>query len=188
MYQLEKGEAMKDLTERLERLEADNNRLKRLAIIAMVGIAAVLLMGQGRSSKVIEAEKFVLRDASGRIMADLATRGGSAFLTIYGENAKVRTLLGPGVLSIHDTEENLRNTILLLGSLVHYDMQGKPRVQLNLTPDGSARFELRDKNGNTRAILGYAELEKVRAGTVEQRPESSLVLFDRDGTVHWKAP
>jgi len=30
--------------------------------------------------------------------------------------------------------------------------------------------------------------EMMATGTVEQRPASSLVLFDRDGKVIWKAP
>ena len=39
-----------------------------------------------------------------------------------------------------------------------------------------------------RAVLAYTALEATATGTVEQRPASSLVLFDRDGKVIWKAP
>ncbi len=41
------------------------------------------------------------------------------------------------------------------------------------------------KNG---AVLGHTALETKATGTVEQPPASSLVLFDRDGKVIWKAP
>ena len=35
---------------------------------------------------------------------------------------------------------------------------------------------------------GHPALETTATGTVEQRPASSLVLFDRDGKVIWKVP
>jgi hypothetical protein len=39
-----------------------------------------------------------------------------------------------------------------------------------------------------RAVLGHTALEATATGTVEQRPASSLVLFDKDGKVIWKVP
>ena len=49
-------------------------------------------------------------------------------------------------------------------------------------------FALLDHAGKTRAVLGGVALERDRTGSVEQRAESLLVLFDRDGKVIWKAP
>lgn len=45
-----------------------------------------------------------------------------------------------------------------------------------------------DEKGKMRAALGAISTEGTRTGTVEKRPESSLVLFDKDGKVLWKAP
>ncbi len=39
-----------------------------------------------------------------------------------------------------------------------------------------------------RAMLGAGAVKDVRTGVVEQRPVSSLVLFDKNGGVIWKAP
>jgi hypothetical protein len=36
--------------------------------------------------------------------------------------------------------------------------------------------------------LGHSAIEATRTGAVEQRPASSLVLFDKDGKVLFKAP
>jgi len=45
-----------------------------------------------------------------------------------------------------------------------------------------------DENENIRAALGHTALESKTTGTVEQRPASSLVLFDRDGKAIWSVP
>jgi len=65
---------MDKLVQRLDRLERENRRLKCIGALVVVGIAAVMLMGQTKSSKVakvIEAEKFVVRDKSGKVRAAL---------------------------------------------------------------------------------------------------------------------
>jgi len=64
---------------------------------------------------------------------------------------------------------------------------GKSRAVLSLAPDGSASLTLADKDGKQRAVLGSTELT-IPSGSTEVRPESSLVLFDKDGTVIWQAP
>jgi len=53
---------------RLERaVEKENRMLKRVGLGALVLAGAMLLMGQARSSRTVEAERFVLKDASGRV-------------------------------------------------------------------------------------------------------------------------
>jgi hypothetical protein len=53
---------------------------------------------------------------------------------------------------------------------------------------GGPSLVLHDENEKTRAVLGHTALEATATGTVEQRPTSSLVLFDRDGKVIWSVP
>jgi hypothetical protein len=45
-----------------------------------------------------------------------------------------------------------------------------------------------DEHGTTRAVLGHAKIERPPTGVIEERPVSSLVLFDKEGKVVWKAP
>ncbi len=64
------------LARRLDRVERENRRLKRAGIVAVAVIAAVVLMGQATGSKVakvVEAERFVVRDASGNTRAVLGS-------------------------------------------------------------------------------------------------------------------
>ena len=51
-----------------------------------------------------------------------------------------------------------------------------------------ASIWLSDERGTGRAVLGGTTLENKTTGVAEQRPASSLVLFDKDGKVIWKAP
>ncbi len=64
------------LEQRLDRLERENRCLKRAGALALAVIAAVVLMGQATGAKVpkvIEAERFVVRDASGNTRAVLGS-------------------------------------------------------------------------------------------------------------------
>jgi hypothetical protein len=62
------------LVQRLDRLERETRLLKRTGVAALAAIAAVMLMGQALPSKVaklVEAEKFLVRDAAGKPRATL---------------------------------------------------------------------------------------------------------------------
>ncbi len=142
------------LAQRLDRLERENRRLKLAGAILLLALVAVGAMGQVLPKavpKVVEAERFVLRDTKGK------TRGGL------------------GVLADGTT------------ALAFYDQNEKVRAVLGVEPAGPS-LVLYGQNSETRAVLGHIGLETKATGTVEQRPASSLVLFDRDGKVIWKAP
>ena len=47
---------------------------------------------------------------------------------------------------------------------------------------------LMDENGTTRATLGHAKIERPTTGVIEERPVSSLLLFDKEVKEVWKAP
>lgn len=64
----------------------------------------------------------------------------------------------------------------------------KGRIDVNILADGTPSLQLYDKDGNERAVLGQTELEVRRTGSTEKRSASSLVLFDKEGKVLWRAP
>ena len=202
---------METLARRLDRVERENRRLKQAGVVALGVIAAVLLMGQatqGKVAKVIEAEKFVLRDPVGNVAARLELFADSAHLTfvdkkkrvlssfrndgfhIVDPDREILTAMGPGLLTL--------NSIGVGGltissdpdfglSMVLHDKKTS-RATLGLTPEGLPTLTLYDKDGTIRAELGSISLVTTRTGGVEQRPESSLVLFDKAGKVIWSAP
>jgi hypothetical protein len=73
-------------------------------------------------------------------------------------------------------------TALTLG-----DVEGKARASLGLDTNGAPALRLSDANGASRATLGVSQTT-TKDGTVTTFPESSLLLFDPDGTVRWKTP
>ena len=85
------------LARRLDRLERENRRLKRLGALALIGLAALTIMGQTASAPVantIEAERFILRDASGNARASLGVRpDGTAALALADDTQQERAVL-----------------------------------------------------------------------------------------------
>jgi len=64
---------------------------------------------------------------------------------------------------------------------------GKYRIMLNIE-QGSPQITLRDNNAQTRLVLGNYEITNRNKGTIEKRPESSMVMFNKDGKLIFSAP
>lgn len=138
---------------------------------------------QGKGQAVIGPDAMLLRtllwigDEQGRIVEFNAM--GVAF---FDGRGKRRARVGVGLrddaphLVLFDAQENPRASLSLKGDgapgLDLLDAQGKARAALGVLPDGVPGLGLADAQG------------KVRAGL----RESSLVLFDKDGKVLWRAP
>ncbi|MGH8856752.1 MAG: hypothetical protein ACREXG_01785 [Polaromonas sp.] len=56
------------LLQRVDRLERENQRWKRIAVLSIIVLGAAAVMGQAlRGPTALEAQKFVLKDSSGRV-------------------------------------------------------------------------------------------------------------------------
>jgi hypothetical protein len=67
------------------------------------------------------------------------------------------------------------------------DKDGKPRAGLTLFAD-SPSLDLWDKNCETRAVLGVTTTVDKVTGAETKTAESTLTLYDAQGTVVWQAP
>jgi mono/diheme cytochrome c family protein len=108
------------------------------AILALGGIA--LVMGQAKPHqqvpRVVEAERFVLRDSGGKVRAELACPDDRPCLCLLDEKGNCRTrlaLLGDG------------SAVVSL-----YDADGTGRVVLRVQPGGEPSLDLVDKQGKAR--------------------------------------
>ena len=64
-----------DMAQRMDRLERHNRRLKLAGLLMLMGVTAVIVMGQAGSTKprILVAEAFVLQDQSGKERGRLHT-------------------------------------------------------------------------------------------------------------------
>jgi hypothetical protein len=146
---------------------------------------------------VLSARRIEMVDAAGEPRASLSVLAdGRPVLVLADETGKPRAGLEGGSngspdLSLFDTAGRIRTILDVLPdgspSLVLADETGKSWAALTLHHDGSSILILSDAEGDTRAALG-ATFEVVRAGEDRTWPAASLVLFDKDGKVIWKAP
>ncbi len=177
-------------TDRLERLERENRRMKLAGVVALAVIVAVVLMGQATQSKVVkrvEAEEFVLRDSNGKIRARLAMNelGAPSLSLLYTDGTPVAELWG-GVIEkeahLSFYHQNGRRSAFLstargASALAFIDKDGNFRVTLSIDTDGLPAMRLADKNSKVRAGL-----------TVDTGGNATLSFSDKADKVIWSAP
>lgn len=67
--------------------------------------------------------------------------------------------------------------------------KGDPRLKIQLdSDDGTGKIELIDENDQLRAVLGKSVLKNIRDKSMIIRHEGSIVIFDDESNVLWKAP
>jgi len=133
------------LKDRLDRLERGNRRVRRFGLFAFLGVGLVFLMGQAGSNipEVIEAKRFVVKDASGRNLAALGTdRDGAPLLVL--------TNLDGGLGATLEVTAARRPTLTL------YDRAGNSRAIMSVDSEGSPSLSLTDKTGTPRVGLAVA--------------------------------
>ncbi|CAN5119386.1 hypothetical protein BH20GEM2_BH20GEM2_20410 [soil metagenome] len=157
------------LMRRVEHVERENRRLKRLGLVMAAGLAVALLVSlgllmvglsngfPGSGAAVINARSFILRDDAGLARATLE-------LTDEGQ---VR--MG---MRDRDGRERVRLGLLQDGSpgLTLSDREGRPRVVLGVLPDQTTNLVFADEAGRSRAVLGLT-----------QDQAATLVFADRGG-------
>ncbi len=181
------------IVSRLERVETENRRMKQAGLALIVLITVLLLVAQARPSRTIEAQQFVLKDANGRVRAELGIdpkMGGQ--LSIYNEVGSQLAALNGIWLRLDDPQH--RN--VTLGSIGVEARKSRPmRIMYGVsisTPDGASTLSpdflrLSDSDGFA-TIIGRTDLETVSTGETRYTSAASLLLFDKNSKVLWSAP
>ena len=220
----------KEILTRLERLERENRRLKRGALIGVAVAASLIalfgLLGQAQTTqqkapaarakkpaapaaapappppapfvmpKNIEAESFVLKDANGRVRAELAMSG-------EGPSLKFRDQSGSALVTLSLLDSAPGGPLLLLSDGQHHASlsmsvtsgQGSQlsligeradiQAHIAVAPDGT-EMELTDKDGFAASIGNGVKANK--SGQVKNTTAGSITLFGKDRKVLWSAP
>lgn len=72
--------------------------------------------------------------------------------------------------------------------IIYSKKDNKYRFMVDIDGDSNPRLIMRDKEAQTRIVLGSAEVTSKLRGTIEKKPVSSIVMFDKDGKLVWSAP
>lgn len=159
-----------DLIRRLNKVESQNRRYRYFAVCVLVAGMSLFVMGQGETrdvKKVVEAEKFILRDAQGKIRAGLALNPDGALRLLLADKAgKPRADLSV----LDDGRAGL--------SLI--DKNGVIRAGLTLLPTGAPDFGLADAKGNVRVGIGFDKRDNAPAIAVYDKDKSKMPV--------WRAP
>jgi hypothetical protein len=200
--------ALEEVRERLRKLERQNLRLKRIGLAALILTASLLLMGQASQKRTVEANEFVLRDYTGNVRARLGMYRDPTASPAYPEEPRLALFDEKGQQSVTLTGDQYAPTLTL------YDSKGHPRLNVGTGLDagllymsdehgtlktrikegevwsvniGATHVETLDADGS-EAVLGTADLVTPRTGEKHTTSAASLVLFDKNKTVIWKAP
>ena len=183
---------------RLKRVEWETRRWRQVGSVVLVGIAVLVLMGQATLTKVttvVNAEKFILRDSSGKTRASLSVGpDGKVALALADKDGKIRAGLGvtsdgsPG-LALAD-KDGTRRAGLGVGvdgtvRLDLTDKDGKPRAELAVLDYGSPVLLLRNNDGIPRALIGFMadRSPTITLTDKDGKPRAELAVSD-DGLPH----
>ena len=156
---------------RLEQLEQNVAELKRQnrryrLVTSLVAVLAVTFMIMGQSSankptKIIEAEKFILRDKNGVVRAVLQSEKGMAGFSLADETGKAVIELG--------AKDNGAT------GLVFADAAGTTRVVLRVKDGNSPDLGLLDAHGTLRVAMG-----------IDPAGNPAFVMYDEKQNPIWK--
>jgi len=157
-------ERYETIVRRVERLEGEARRWRCAATALALAVVALATPGATVPRRVVEAQKFVVRDASGRVRAELGPTDSDTELALRFRDQRGAQRLTVGM-------EN-ETALLVLG-----DQTGRPRAGLVTLAEGAPGLTLYDRTGRARVELGLA-----REG------EPRVALLDARGGSAWKAP
>ncbi|MGE3817891.1 MAG: hypothetical protein AB7I30_00500 [Isosphaeraceae bacterium] len=172
------------ILERLDRLESENQRLvglterlvrerrggRRWLSVAVASVGLIALVGASAQvgdvsvrATVVEASRFVVRDAEGRERARLAMgEDHSPRLVFSDDQGRVRLQISvapngsPGVRLLDETQKAEAGLAVSGGGrpgLVLNDQSGRTRASLTIQQDGGPTLNLRDEKGKARVVL-----------------------------------
>lgn len=184
-----------ELESRLLSVEKQNRRLKQLGAALLILVTSLILMGQAPSKKTVEANEFVLRDDSGNIRARLfMTTMQTTNMAIPGFAEPVPVTFKPRpTLALYDEKgeaSGLLDDDEVLFFKSHVSL-GKGTLTIGDGTNGatisSYSMGLFDEQG-FETTLGRRTLVTPRTGESHMTSAASLVMFDKNKNVIWKAP
>ncbi len=165
-----------DLEARLDRLERENQRLKRLGLVSLVIASSFVFMGQTKRKvhpETLRAQQFELVEPDGSVKAILGTTptsDKSSGLALYDRQGKVRVMLsvdkeGVPVLALFSANSRSRavTTVTDEGSpaFLLYGPKGEMRGLFGMSANSAANSLLFDASGEPRSGVSVPASGKI---------------------------
>jgi len=183
---------IKAIVNRLNQLEKRNRRLERALMTMLVASAAIVLMGQAvPPPRVVEAQKFVIKDQSGRARGWIGLIGQGSELVLG--NSQAQPMIS---LEVSGDEDDMhfygsRRSGMTLGinsanpSLSIANANGQGGAGITFSKYGPT-LHLEDGNGFSTSI-GVSPTNN-SAGQSQHTSAASIVLSGKAKQTIWKAP
>lgn len=174
---------VKNLMRRMEAVERENRRWQWMVTVTLAVVAAMVVLAQAtptKFGKVIEAERFVLRDTNGSIRAELGFVDDVSVLLLNDKDGKPGVALsvfpdGPRRVSLLDRNGNTRSVLTARADgdsgLRLFDENRMHRASLDVMADGRPILRLADKQINPAQLTILS-----RRAPVSQFPHTSARL------------
>ena len=156
-----------DIQARLEKLEKENRRIKKMGVVAMALASVLFISGQAKTNKVVEANEFRLLDASGKERATLHVFRGQPELFIRSLNGESDVLLGTDTSGPFLTMGPLTGKATVTFRPDNLSLEGpagKLRIALNHEA-GGPNLTIEDNEGYS-TVLGRSDLFQRQEGAV----------------------
>lgn len=175
------------LTERIRKVEKQNKWLF-LFVILSVAVAASLALGLRRaSSTTVEAERFILRDGSGKVRGDFSVDSAHfPHLILYGDDAKevLGLRVGPSGAIISLDYPDSRAQISSNGGapdLFLADKKNNSTVSIGILEGNPMMFLNRQRADKLLDSVGISTGEDATYLTLNNGTEASMSLSVNDG-------
>lgn len=172
-----------EILARLDALEKQNRRLKRIGLLILLGAGAALTMAQTRAARNIEGRKFVLRDAKGQRRAELGFFPQRPELVFYDTGGARQVSIGlgadgPGLVIMGPRDE--KSAVLAQTpagpALSLHAADGAPRLNLSVTRQGPT-VGLLTEAGEAKGAFGMMGNEGVFLQLFGAREAGGAQLF-----------
>jgi hypothetical protein len=174
--------SLEALADRIDRLEAQNRRLKQVALSVALASSVLAMVGfkLARNPSQVEAERFVVKDARGNMRASLSLREGEPTLALFDSRGREQVLLrsAPDHASTLEFYQRghlrmaLESSTAGASQLTMLDSDHQLAAGLYVWPEGSSGLALNRGQAGARlavkndgtASLGFADPEGTARG------------------------
>ncbi|MGH9745090.1 MAG: hypothetical protein ACRD59_03125 [Candidatus Acidiferrales bacterium] len=179
--------------DRIVKLERENRKLRWSALILLLMVSGVILMGQAKpAARIVEAQKFVLKDENGKVRAWMGLYGTGSELMLGNDSAQpmMRLIVSTDAGNLHFYGSHKGGMTLAVDSgdpsLSIVDADGNGGAAIAFSKDGPG-LTLVDGKGFS-AVVGATQLKDSTGGDAKHTSAASIVLLDKAKMVLWRAP